>query len=310
MNRKWPYPSQKPYFFRSIFGSFQQLRGVPRFLYLIRKFVFPRYEAFELLRTKNRTPLTIDRDDYGHIMQFYFLYSPELITLLPDILLEGDFCLDLGANIGLLAFTMSRIVGDTGLVIVVEPNPQLVKLIDSTIQKAHITNVRTIKGGVAGNDGQGSFSSPTGASASGEIDLYSEQGITVDVYTIGSIRKKIIEHERAIDFIKVDIEGAEAEIIESLHELFEAGERPILLIEFHPKKIRARSVNHETIRNALYSYNYKERYVYEDAGYYRLEDNPNPLTTNVNLLFVQPSHLEQLHNLRNQWQNKNATGTQ
>lgn len=47
-----------------------------------------------------------------------------------DFLKEGDCAFDVGANIGALSISMSRIVGEKGSVHSFEPNPNLIPVIE------------------------------------------------------------------------------------------------------------------------------------------------------------------------------------
>ncbi len=291
---------------RLLFGRFQQLRGIPRLLYLTRRVIFPPSQHMALLTTPAGIPLTIDRDDYGHVMQFYFPYCPELLALLHDMLSEGDVCLDLGANNGLFAFVMSGLVGERGAVVAVEPNPHLSERIQHTIHHAALHNIQVLQCGVAGSDSTARFSVPQHFSASGQFHAEDTTGLEVPLYTIQTIAALALP-ERAISFIKYDIEGLEAQIIESLQALFASGQRPMLLVEFHPQKIHAWGRNADDLRAALRGYGYLERHILPQGSGYQMREDAGPLQTNGNMLFVQPEHLATRPALNQGWQTSTSS---
>lgn len=57
---------------------------------------------------------------------------------------SGDTVLDLGANVGDFTIRAARTVGDTGLVIAVEPNPIWFKLLERNVLRNNLRNVRLL----------------------------------------------------------------------------------------------------------------------------------------------------------------------
>jgi hypothetical protein len=76
------------------------------------------------------------------------------------------------------------------------------------------------------------------------------------------------------DFIKLDIEGEEAELLRSMDGLLADGIRPLLLIEFHPEKILRRKGDIESIREQLRELGYKERRIERAGSACRLHCEP------------------------------------
>ena len=90
------------------------------------------------------------------------------------------------------------------------------------------------------------------------------------------------------DFIKVDIEGEEAELLRSMAGLLADGIRPLLLIEFHPTKIWRREGDIESIREQLRDLGYKEWRIERVGSAYRLASEPLRPLGHENVLFIEP----------------------
>ena len=123
---------------------------------------------------------------------------------------SGDWALDLGGSIGTTAMLFSRSVGPTGRIYVFEPITHTV--LGKNLRENRVPNVRVIPKGVADQPGMqkfmvsdncidSSFARPVGTDGHPPIDRM------VEVTTID----QFVEQEglERLDFIKMDIEGAE-----------------------------------------------------------------------------------------------------
>lgn len=294
--------SSRAVLLRRYLGRWQHVRGIPRMLWLFRPWVFPSGKV--LVFTPAGLPITIDPNDYGQLMLFYFAYCPELQALLADALAPGDVCLDLGANVGVLTAAMAELTKPNGRVVAVEPNREVGEQLLATANRFFPNQVQIVFGGIAGAPGSGWLLQRSGAfSESAEI-LTSANAINnaepVNLTTIDLILESL-NLKRTPDFIKVDIEGAEMELLESMGSLIAKGTRPILLVEFHPEKCLQRAGNVEVIRKSLHDLGYGERHVVREGTSYRLKDDVMSPLGHENVLFVTPSHLSLHPTLLNRW---------
>ncbi|MBA3868211.1 MAG: FkbM family methyltransferase [Anaerolineae bacterium] len=285
---------------RRLVGGLQRIRGVPRLLYWTRHWILPTNHV--LITTPDGLPLTIDTDDYGQLMLFYFPYSLDERALLNDLLQQGDVCLDLGANVGVLAIEMARIVGETGLIIAVDANPRVVWALNNTIELCAIHCLHAVHSGIAGYSGVGQLIRPAvGFSESVEVSESLNDGDYVPLTTIDELVKIYLDG-RTPDLIKVDIEGSEVDLIASMSNIFSTGIFPMLLVEFHRDKCVRRGGDVEQIREYLATSGYSERRLRPNRGTYNLIYDSQPLSARENVLFVTSSHLSLRPKLRLKWQ--------
>ncbi len=292
---------------RYVFGRHQHLRGVPRLLWWLRRLAFPPRPV--LVNTPDGLPITINPHDYGQIMLFYFPYCPELRALIADVVRPGDVCFDLGANVGLLTAKMAQQVGTAGKVIAVDPNTAVAAQLSFTANLYYPQQIRVVEAGIAGNVGVAQLMIPKGGfSESVEVAPKAEHG--KELTTIGNQIKlttldKLIEEltpQKAPNFIKVDIEGNEVELLASMKKLLAGGARPILLIELHVQKCLRHGSNVEHIREQLNALGYDERRVERVGQSYQLSPLSGKLLRNANLLFTVPEHFATRPYLLAQWQ--------
>jgi FkbM family methyltransferase len=136
---------------------------------------------------------------------------------------EGDVVVDAGANIGLFTVKAGRIVGDKGKVIAIEPDPNILGFLKRNIESNSLRNVIVVSKGIYSHKGKLRFNV---AAEIGEGSLYEEQlpgmyrptgFVEVEVDTLDNILKEL--EISKVDFIKMDIEGAEIEALKNMDEV-------------------------------------------------------------------------------------------
>lgn len=148
-------------------------------------------------------------------------------ALLLALLDDGDVFYDIGANIGFFSAIAARLVGSEGHVYAFEPIPESAKVAVKNAQLNGFEQVTVVEVAVSSTNGYVSMGtennySETYTVGSGEVQV---QCVTLD---------NVIEDSnfRAPDFIKIDVEGHEIDVIQGAAEVLRT-EQPVLLIEVH-----------------------------------------------------------------------------
>lgn len=125
----------------------------------------------------------------------------------------GATVVDVGANIGEWTLQMADAVGPGGRVVAVEPIPRMAEAIEKSALANNMTQVSVHALALADAEGQAEFSverGNTGGSrlgrAAGAVDT-----ITVPVATLDALLARLAIGR--VDFIKVDVEGFELEVL-------------------------------------------------------------------------------------------------
>jgi FkbM family methyltransferase len=145
---------------------------------------------------------------------------------------RGDTCWDVGANAGTHALALSRLVGPSGSVFAVEPHPRSFALLCENVRLNRARNVTALRLAAGSVDGAATLRSPLGTPGSRLLaSLRRETGDeSVEVVTR---RLDDLREEGALApprFVKVDVEGFDAEVLEGMSETLRAF-RPALLVE-------------------------------------------------------------------------------
>jgi len=139
-------------------------------------------------------------------------YEPNVLRIILNQLSKGDVFIDIGAHIGKYSFLAAKKVGTNGKVIAVEPNPIAFKALKSGIKENRLTNVIPLNIAVSNNNAIVQFYlSRWSVGSSMKVSEGSYNTIFVKSMTLDTL-VSILKLNR-VDFIKIDVEGAELEVL-------------------------------------------------------------------------------------------------
>lgn len=163
-------------------------------------------------------------------------YEPELMTTLSRCLAAGDVVYDVGANLGYLTVAIARLVGDRGSVHAFEPLPQNLDRLRHAVRSNHLEDqVHVVAAAVGRRPGKESFlkheSGGMGKLAYSAGRKIAYQGrIEVTVLSLDGYHYE--RGEPAPDWVKIDVEGGEADVLVGARRLLKEV-RPGFLLEIH-----------------------------------------------------------------------------
>ena len=121
---------------------------------------------------------------------------------------EGDVCIDGGANIGIYTLAFLSVVGNKGKVIAIEPMNYAVNEIKRLASINNFKDPIVIEGALSNEVGSASLDFSEGVGFGSIVRGFGgKETINVKTYTIDGI--VLTEDLQSLDFIKLDIEGAE-----------------------------------------------------------------------------------------------------
>lgn len=166
----------------------------------------------------------------------------ETIHLFSEILPECDFAIDIGANIGYFSQYFCHLMNDSKKLIVFEPEPKNLSYLKKNI--SCYKSIRLVEKAVSNENGKASFyvDSLTGQNSSLLSDYKvfdkvvensgvkaTKTKIEVDTITLDSFMEQEYPNEK-IDFIKMDIEGAELFALQGMKHVL-AAHSPTIMVE-------------------------------------------------------------------------------
>ena len=151
----------------------------------------------------------------------------------------GAVVLDVGAHLGYYTRIFSQLVGESGVVFAFEPCPENYPILKHNLSAASFHNVKIINKAVSEQNGSASLFISSGHSMhSLNAGFEDEQG-KVDVETIALDSFFAENNIDNVDFIKIDVEGAEPLVLRGMKRLVSKSPSLKMLIEYNPIALRA-----------------------------------------------------------------------
>ena len=151
----------------------------------------------------------------------------------------GMVVVDVGAHIGYYTRIFSGLVGEAGRVLAFEPHPENYPILESNIKSSRYKNVNIYNMCISNKDAPGILYTSPGHSNHNLIYGYTESLGTneVDCLRMDTFLNEHTEIKQ-IDFVKIDVEGAELLVLEGMSETISSNPELIILIEYNPKALR------------------------------------------------------------------------
>lgn len=170
-------------------------------------------------------------------------YEPLETEFVKKEIKKGNVVLDLGAHIGYYTLIFAKLVGENGKVIAFEPDPDNFALLEKNVKVNDYQNVTLVQKVISNKTGKAKLylSEVTpGHRIYNSVD--SHQSIETETIRLDDYFKN---YDGKIDFIKMDIEGAEGEAIQGMTSLLERNENVKIMTEFWPSGLEKSGIGPE-----------------------------------------------------------------
>lgn len=233
--------------------------------------------------------------------QLLFLEGERFIQerfLLSKLLKPGMRVVDVGANIGYYLLLFEKYIGSEGKVICIEPSVENLPELKKNIEINRFVNVKLFDVAIGMDDGT------TGLRVginSGVVDLpdYGQAGKNQGAYQV-PLRKLDSLVTDKIDFLKIDVEGYEGQVLKGAQEILNR-DKPILFLEIHPSIIPEFGFTVGQILDDLSS-------IYKETTCYECQPNENiDFIKKISLRYIDKDPLVKVKNIP-QYMSKCAEG--
>jgi FkbM family methyltransferase len=212
-------------------------------------------------------------------------YEPELM-LLERFLKPGMVFVDGGANTGVFTFTAARLVGSTGRVLAFEPGSSCFAALKRSQSLNGWSHISIHQRALSDRSGVARLYHHLGQENA--FSLGSDESASFDeVATVSLDEIAQAEQLTQVDFIKLDVEGAEELVLRGAAKVLEQS-RPVILFEVNPEAIGRLNLSIDGACQLLTARGYR-LFICNDAGELNAADRiPDQLT---NVLAVPPEKL-------------------
>jgi FkbM family methyltransferase len=172
---------------------------------------------------------------YGEIVKIIYANQPlnyfgkgfeyKTIDKFISLLKKGDVVIDVGANIGMYSLLAAELVGEEGKVYSFEPVSATFNALNENLQLNHVSVAKTHKIALSNGNGSARISIPESVGRGDFSDAFNslnldENGKGGEVVQTMTLDTFVTEHQiDSIDFVKVDIEGAELLFFKGCHDV-------------------------------------------------------------------------------------------
>ena len=246
------------------------------------------------VQTKDRGVMKLDLDDMAQFPLYYNIYewrdTPTIIKLASD----SRVILDIGGNIGQMALMFAKLAEK---VYTFEPIPELANRLQENISLNNLDQkVRLNRVALTNTKGKITFGLPPkgnrGTGSTILADHLKEHTIEVDAITLDELIEGNSIH--GVDFIKMDIEGAELFALQGMKKLLDS-ERPIILLEMTISMMTQAGYTPKELLAFLATYEY-ECYEITKQGLKGPLSNPQPASENYCFLTKKHVSLSKVKN--------------
>jgi FkbM family methyltransferase len=171
--------------------------------------------------------------DWDHFRSFaYGTWEPNVLRAVTSSVRPGMAVIDIGAHIGYYTLLFAKCVGLSGRVASFEPTPPNFEVLQKNVQLNNLQNVQTFPEAVFSRNQEITINVPSGLINSGGASINRMDGAT-------QVRARAITLDSFCasagfcpDFLKLDVEGAEHDVLMGGRETI-AHFRPRMLVELH-----------------------------------------------------------------------------
>jgi FkbM family methyltransferase len=188
-------------------------------------------------------------------------YEPNELVWMSDELTKGMTVIDVGANMGLYSMIASRLVGESGHVIALEPSAREFQRLAFHVTLNDLQNIRCIQ--VAASDSSGDARlSIAGEWNAGHNTLGKFFDPAVVTARVEGVRTQTIDALVAdlrlerVDLVKIDVEGHELKVLAGAVETLTRF-RPRILIEVFEDTLHRQGASVEAVLALLEGYGYR-----------------------------------------------------
>lgn len=166
----------------------------------------------------------------AYILQEQRDWFEDELRFLRRLIRPGQKAIDIGANVGVYALTLARLVGPTGHVWAFEPASSTANLLAAGAAANNFTNLEILREALSSAPGTAQLSLNENSELN-ELVRAGRPGSTTEIVSCVTLDDAMSEHGwQDIDFVKIDAEGEETNILRA-GARFLATESPLIQFE-------------------------------------------------------------------------------
>ncbi|MBV9827377.1 MAG: FkbM family methyltransferase [Alphaproteobacteria bacterium] len=196
----------------------------------------------------NGVPMRLDLGEAIQHAMANGVYEPEETQWVKTFFGPGRLFLDIGASFGYYTTLAWSLGGPNGRVIAFEPSPVAHLALSETIAQAGLHTVTLVNAAVGKEAGETTLYLPNTDDLHSPSRFESHPGhipIKVPIVVLDAFSP--LQQFDHIDFVKIDVEGSEPDVIDGMRSLIDSGRVHRILCEFNSWWLHANASSHEAL---------------------------------------------------------------
>lgn len=218
------------------------------------------YESFKIKLDRNSSH---DRDVFWDYLQGNY-YDPLLSQILKSTLRVGDTFLDIGANNGFFSLLASSLVGADGIVLAFEPTISTFRRLNENIKLNCFKNIKSFNIALGNHKGIVTFYDfGTIDGSNSLVKMRGGRAVKVSMDTLDNI---LDQHKIKPNFLKIDVEGFEKEVLEGGNESILNSRHINLILEYNRHILRKKGEPYSSVIKLLVNNGFEVREIDDSEG--------------------------------------------
>jgi len=228
--------------------------------YLVLKLIYLKSNKGEIVKKIHGNPMILDLNDLGisRELALYGEHEHNSTKEVKKLVKPGMKILEVGANIGYYAVLETKLAGENGYLYAFEPSPFNFNLLKRNIELNKIKNAEVYQKAAGAENEMAKFYVANKSNLSSfikrdDMDMY-RNGKIIDVEII---KLDDFLKNKDVDFIRMDVEGYEKEILRGIEETMKTQHPKHFFIEIHSELLHKKNSSAGEILEYLNNFGYE-----------------------------------------------------
>ena len=200
--------------------------------------------------------MILDPKDDSLGLSINSVYEPFETAYFKNEIKNGDVVFDIGANIGYFTLMFAKLVGENGKVYAFEPSPDVFDILKKNVELNGYKNVILLNKAVSTKTENIKLYLSLGGASDNHIydSCDNRQSVVIDAIALDDWFKN---YDGKIDFIKMDIQGAEGKALQGMINLLKTNKKIKIVSEFWPSGLIKSGIEPKEYLNSLVNCGFK-----------------------------------------------------
>lgn len=251
---------------RSIFKAFCRMHPYENGKYqilmkLYYPFIAPKEDKYLVSDLKYGIRMNLNIKEYVQAFLYnYGTYEYPTIKFFSNFVKNGMTIIDVGANVGYHSLILSKFTGEKGRVFSFEPESKNIKILDGNIKLNNFKNIKIITKAASNFNGTIKLFLSNSDNLGVHSTVYIPENVSQNFTEIEAVKLDdfvVEENIDKVDFVKVDVEGAETDVLAGMDKILKK-HRPIVVLELVEKLQNMKGFSTKDVKKMM-----KETYNYD-----------------------------------------------